>query len=187
MPPRYSALKIDGQRAYDLARAGKETPLVARTVMVHNLTLLEIVDADHALFEAEVGKGCYIRALARDLALSLGTLGHLTTLQRRSDGKFSLDDAISLETLAQNGHGAAFDAYLHPIETALDDIPALALTAAEALRLKQGQALAWFSREDAARLPPPGQTIALATADAKPLALVEIDGATLRPIRVINL
>ena len=110
----------------------------------------------------------------RDLAHVLGTEGHLVALRRLSVGKFSIDDAISLETLAQTGHGAGLDVHLHPVETALDDIPALALTEAEAIRLQQGQALV---RQETADRP----ITALATFNSRPVALVEIDGTTIRP------
>jgi tRNA pseudouridine55 synthase len=180
MPPQYSALKIDGQRAYDLARAGQEVPLTARPVTIHTLTLLDCPDPDHAVLEAEVGKGTYIRSLGRDLAHALGTEGHLVALRRLTVGKFSIRDAISLETLAETLHGAGLDVYLHPLETALDDIPALALTEADAARLQQGQALI---RPDLA-----GQSFtALARFANRPIALVEIGGITIRPVRVFNL
>jgi tRNA pseudouridine55 synthase len=180
MPPQYSALKIDGQRAYDLARAGKHAELVARDIVVHNLTLLGQPDADHAELEASVGKGTYIRSLGRDLAHALGTEGHLVALRRLSVGKFSIDHAISLETLAETMHGAGLDVHLHPVETALDDIPALALTEAEATRLQQGQAL---TRPDLAE----ESYMALASLANRPIALVEIEGTTIRPVRVFNL
>ena len=101
--------------------------------------MIDYPDADHSVFEAEVGKGFYIRALARDLAQALGTEGHVSQLARLNVGKFSLDNAISLEKLEEAVHGAALDTHLLPIETALDDIPALALTETEASKLKQGQ------------------------------------------------
>ena len=187
-PPAYSAIKIDGERAYDLARAGEAPEMELRPVTVHALALLETPDAEHAVFEAEVGKGCYVRSLARDMALALGTVAHVTQLARLNVGKFGMDRAISLEILEQATHGAALDEHLLPVETALDDIPALALTDAEAGRLRQGQSLTWITRADAARLEPARSTgVALASTGGKPVALVEIDGCEIRPVRVLNL
>ena len=182
LPPQYSALKVNGQRAYDLARAGEIVELAPRQVIIHRLALLDCPDADHAVLEAEVGKGTYIRSLGRDLAHALGTEGHLTSLRRLNVGKFSLAQAISLETLAQTGHGAGLDAYLLPIETALDDIPALALTEAETARLQQGQALTRSGKPESEE-----ELTALASLNGRPIALVTISGETIRPVRVFNL
>ncbi len=190
MPPIYSALKVGGERAYDLARAGESFELQPRDIIVHSLTLVGLPDADHAVFEANVGKGCYIRSLARDIALALGTEGHITQLARLNVGKFSLAAAISLEKLAEVTHGARLDEYLAPVETALDDIPALALTDAEAQKLRQGQYLCWISSSDAERLAPLGpghEGTALALYGGKPIALVEVSAAEIRPVRVLNL
>ncbi len=187
-PPAYSAIKIDGERAYDLARAGEAPEMELRPVTVHALKLLEMPDSDHAVFEADVGKGCYVRSLARDIALALGTVAHVTQLARLNVGKFGLDRAISLEILEQAAHGAALDEHLLPVKTALDDIPALALTDAEAGKLRQGQSLMWITRADAARLDAARSTgIALAMAGDKPVALVEVEGCEIRPVRVLNL
>ena len=145
VPPVYSAILIDGERAYDLARSGAEVEMKPRAATVHSFHLLEQPDADHAVLEAEVGKGCYVRALARDLAVALGTEGHVTSLRRLTVGKFSLHHAISLDNLAEEGHGARLDELMLPVATALDDIPALAITEEEAQRLRQGQFLLWIS------------------------------------------
>ena len=190
MPPIYSALKVDGARAYNLARAGETVELKARDIFVHRLTLLDRPDEDHAVFEAHVGKGCYIRSLARDLGEALATAGHIVQLRRVDVGKFSVDNAISLEKLEELTHGAALDECLHPVWTALDDIPALALTDAEAAKLRQGQSLSWFSRFDAERLSPLGPSnegTALAFAGDLAIALVEVSAAEIRPVRVFNL
>ena len=138
-PPAYSAIKIAGRRAYALARAGKAPELAARPVEIAELRLLGIPDPDHADFEAAVGEGTYIRSLARDLAASLGTLGHIAELRRLQVGRFTEAQAISLEQAVALGHSLAASEHLLPIETALDDIPALAVTAAEAARLRHGQ------------------------------------------------
>jgi tRNA pseudouridine55 synthase len=190
MPPIYSALKIDGERAYDLARAGEDVILKARQVQVHSLVLTATPDPDHAVFEASVGKGTYVRSLARDMAETLGTAGHVVQLRRVNVGKFTESMAISLEKLAEVTHGAALDAYLAPVGTALDDIPALALTDAEAQSLRQGQSLSFFSRTDADRLGVLGETrqgMALALIGDTPVALVEVLNAEIRSVRVFNL
>jgi tRNA pseudouridine55 synthase len=190
VPPAFSAIKIDGQRAYAMARAGEEVELAERAITVHKLALVEQPDADHAIFEALVGKGCYVRSLARDIAIALGTEGHVTQLERTSVGKFDIAHAISLEMLSESAHGAALDAHLLAIETVLDDIPALALTEAEAGRLRQGQTLSWISRGDTERLSRLGSGFAgtaLALLGKSPIALVEIAGIEIRPVRVLNL
>jgi tRNA pseudouridine55 synthase len=189
-PPRFSAIKIDGERAYDLARAGEDVALAARPVHIYALRIIEQPDADHTSFEAEVGKGFYIRALARDLAQNLGCEGHIAALCRLSVGKFTLPAAISLEKLEEAVQDGRLDEHLLPLATALDDIPALAVSDAEASRLRLGQSLTWFSRADADRLKPMDQTsepIALALTGDKPVALVEVEGAEIRPVRVLNL
>src|SRR5205085_9561885 len=138
-PPAYSALKVAGRRAYALARAGRPPELPPRQVEIVRLCLVAIIDPDHADFEAAVGEGTYIRALARDLAEALGTLGHIAELRRLSVGRFDEMQAISLDSALALGHSLAASEHLLPIETALDDIPALALTATEAARLRHGQ------------------------------------------------
>ncbi|HXC28419.1 MAG TPA: tRNA pseudouridine(55) synthase TruB, partial [Stellaceae bacterium] len=140
-PPAYSAIKVAGKRSYALARAGKAAPLAERRVTIHKLDLTALPDRDHSDLVATVSEGTYIRALARDLALALGTLGHITALRRLSVGRFGEDQAISLDLATSLGHSLAASGHLLPIEAALDDIPALALTADEAARLRHGQAI----------------------------------------------
>jgi len=183
-----AALKVAGERAYARARAGESLDLAARPVEIRDLRLLRLVDGDHAEFAAEVGKGTYIRALARDLGLALGTLAHITALQRLAVGRFRLEDAISLEKLAALGHSAGAFRHLLPVETALDDIPALALTEAEAHRLRCGQAVTPLRPEDRARIDQLGDgTTVCATIGGKPVALTEVIAGGLRPVRVLNL
>ena len=131
VPPAFSAVKVDGQRAYALARADKPVALTARLVRIECLELLAIHDPDHAEFRVAAGKGAYMRSLARDLALALGTVGHVSALRRTAVGPFSENDAISLDKLLALGHSAALFEKLLPIETALDGILALVLTEAE--------------------------------------------------------
>lgn len=139
VPPARSAIRIAGRRAYRLARAGKAPALPARPVEISALRLVAASDVDHAEFEAAVGKGTYIRALARDLAAALGTLGHVAALRRLAVGPFAEAQAISLETVAAWRHIGEACGYLLPIETVLDGIPAVVLAAGEAARLRSGQ------------------------------------------------
>jgi tRNA pseudouridine55 synthase len=187
-PPAFSAVKLAGERAYALARAGECPELAARPVEILELRLIAIPDADHAELEAVVGKGTYIRALARDLGTALGTSAHITALRRLAVGRFRIEDAISLEILAALGHSAGAFRHLLPVETALDDIPALALTEAEAHRLRCGQAVTPLRPEDRARIDQLGDgTTVCATIGGKPVALTEISAGGLRPVRVLNL
>jgi tRNA pseudouridine55 synthase len=187
-PPAFSAVKLAGERAYALARAGECPELAARPVEILELRLIAIPDGDHAELEAVVGKGTYIRALARDLGTALGTSAHITALRRLAVGRFRIEDAISLEILAALGHSAGAFRHLLPVETALDDIPALALTEAEAHRLRCGQAVTPLRPEDRARIDQLGDgTTVCATIGGKPVALTEISAGGLRPVRVLNL
>jgi tRNA pseudouridine55 synthase len=180
-PPAYSALKIEGKRAYDLARAGETVELALRKVMIERLDLVARPDADHADLVVGCGKGTYIRSLGRDLALSLGTVGHLAALRRTRAGPFTESQAISLPKLEALGHIPALFGVLAPVATALDDIPALALTETQADRLCQGQPV--FLPEDA----PPSGTLLRAEVGSRLVALVRSDGATAKPVRVFNL
>jgi tRNA pseudouridine55 synthase len=178
-PPTYSAIKVAGRRAYALARAGKPPELAARQVEIAELRLLSVAEPHHAEFEAEVGEGTYIRSLARDLAEALGTLGHIIELRRLSVGRFTEAEAISLDSAVALGHKLAASEHLLPIETALDDIPALALTAAEAARLRHGQWIPVDDRFDEG-------TLVGARHDRLIVALARIEGGGLRPVRIIN-
>ena len=128
MPPAYSAIKVAGERAYDLARGGEVLSLAARPIVIRDARLIELSDDDHAVFEVACGKGSYIRAWVRDIAHALGTVGHVAQLRRLRVGPFSIDSAISLEMLEGFGHSPAALEHLRPIATALDGIPALAVT-----------------------------------------------------------
>jgi tRNA pseudouridine55 synthase len=186
-PPAYSAIKVGGRRAYALARAGRPQQLAARPVEVAALRLVATPDADHADLEVLVGKGTYIRALARDLAMALGTLGHVAALRRLAVGRFTEAQAISLDFVALHGHSLATCEQLLPIETALDDIPALALTATEAARLRHGQRVTPFDPEQRARLDRIDDgTVVSACCDQALVALARIENRALRPLRVIN-
>jgi len=187
VPPRYSAIKIEGERAYDLARDGEMIELAARPVEVHRLELVNVPDADHAEFEAECGKGTYVRALARDLGRALGCYGHIQALRREAVGPFGENDLISLEQLSDLCHRAAAgeaslaDAVL-PVETALDDIPALAVSRADAARLQKGQAVLLRGRDA-----PIFRGTVYVTASGRLVALAEVDRGEIVPKRVFNL
>jgi tRNA pseudouridine55 synthase len=187
VPPKFSAIKVDGERAYDLARDGEEVELQARPVQIDRLELLETPDADQAVFEAECGKGTYVRALARDFGRLLGCYGHVTALRRTEVGPFGPEDMISLADLealchrAAAGEGSLADALL-PVETALDDIPALAVSRADAARLQRGQAVLVRGRD----APILSGTLYV-TVSGELIALAEADRGEIVPKRVFNL
>jgi tRNA pseudouridine55 synthase len=188
VPPAFSAIHIDGQRAYALARAGRKVEPAPRTVIIHRFALLERPDDDHAVFEVECGKGTYIRSLARDLAVALGTVGHVSALRRTAVEPFTEAQAISLESLETLGHSPAAFGQLLPVETALDDIPALALTDTEANRLRCGQPVGLLSRQDQIRIGHlESGCIVCAMAGGKPVALARFEAGDLRAVRVLNL
>ena len=144
-PPVYSALKIDGRRAYDMARAGEEPDLALRQVRIDHIEVIARPDADHLQLRVDCGKGTYIRALGRDIAQELGSLGHICALRRTRVGNFSLDHAIGLEKLMDLGHSTPdlnkLDRLILPLETVLDDIPALALDENQARMVRHGQSI----------------------------------------------
>ncbi|WP_289298325.1 tRNA pseudouridine(55) synthase TruB [uncultured Reyranella sp.] len=181
MPPAFSALKIDGKRAYDLARAGEAVELKPRRVLIERLELVGRPERDHADFVVGCGKGTYIRSLGRDLAKAVGTVGHLSALRRTVVGPFREAAAISLPKLEALGHIPALFGALAPVATALDDIPALAMTEAQADRLRQGQPV--FLTRDA----PPSGALVRAEVGSRLVALVRSDGVALQPVRVFNL
>jgi tRNA pseudouridine55 synthase len=186
-PPQYSAIKVQGERAYDLARDGEAVELKPRPVEIHELTLTEQLDDSRSVFEAECGKGTYVRALARDMGRILGCFGHISALRRTVVGPFDENDMIPLVELealcdrAASGEGSLADALL-PVETALDDIPALAVTRADAARLHRGQAVLLRGRDA-----PNCSGTVYVTVAGRLLALAEIDNGELIPKRVFNL
>ena len=187
IPPRYSAIKIEGERAYDLARDGEQVELAARPVEIGRLELVNVPDRDHAVLEAECGKGTYVRSLARDLGRALGCFGHVSALRRAAVGPFTQETMISLEQLealchrAASGEGSLADA-LMPVETALDDIPALAVSRADAARLQRGQAVLLRGRDA-----PNFRGTVYVTVSGQLLALAELDRGEIVPKRVFNL
>ena len=187
IPPRYSAIKIEGERAYDLARDGELVELAPRPVEIARLELVDIPDPDHAVLEAECGKGTYVRSLARDLGRALGCFGHVSALRRAAVGSFGEETMILLEQLealchrAASGEGSLADA-LMPVETALDDIPALAVSWADAARLQRGQAVLLRGRDA-----PNFRGTVYVTVSGQLLALAELDRGEIVPKRVFNL
>jgi tRNA pseudouridine55 synthase len=193
VPPIYSAIKVQGERAYDLAREGEAPKLEPRVVSIRSARLLAEPDADHAEFEMVCGKGAYVRAWVRDLALALGTVGHVSALRRLAIGGFSASDAIPLEKLKSFMHSPAAFEHLRPISTALDGIPALAVTGPDAVRLRSGNPILMranlFARiKDIADVGDDlqGLTVFLSTAGGEPVALAMLAEGELRPFRVFN-
>ncbi|MBS0362261.1 MAG: tRNA pseudouridine(55) synthase TruB [Proteobacteria bacterium] len=189
VPPAYSAIKVDGERAYDLARAGETVELAARQVAIHSARIVEAPDADHVTLEIACGKGTYVRALARDLAETLGACGHVAALRRTRVGRFDEASAVTLEFLEDLGHKARQSELLLPVETALDDIPELAVTAEDAFRLKQGRPIVLVPRQVEAvkaRLKPGSRTVS-AMAGGVIVALCEMRAGRLEPARVFHL
>ena len=179
LPPSFSALQVGGKRAYRAAREGKPLDLAPRRAEVHRLELRGMT-ADEAELEVGCGKGVYVRALARDLAQAIGTVGYVAKLRRTAVGPFDETQAISLESLESLGHSAALVRHLFPIETVLADIPALVLTADEAARLKNGQIIGTAHAAGAVGL-------VQARSHDRLIAIAEIVGGRLRPVRVFNL
>jgi tRNA pseudouridine55 synthase len=176
-PPAYSALKVDGERAYALARAGAPPELAERDLMIHSLELAE-TDGETATLDVHCSKGTYVRSLARDVALALGTVGHVALLRRTAAGPFTLDQARSLDKCVELVHGPAPEQALLPLTAGLDDIPALAVEPHEAAALKQGKRL------EGPRVKP-GQY--LATLGSVPVALVVVSQTDMSVVRGFNL
>ncbi|WP_394728968.1 tRNA pseudouridine(55) synthase TruB [Altererythrobacter sp. GH1-8] len=179
VPPAYSALKVDGKRAYDLARAGEEVQLKKRAVTIHSLYISEPSEpSGHVTLTAHVSKGTYIRSLARDIAHALGTCGHVTYLRRIKAGPFLEKQAISLDKLNEIGKGAPLEELLLPLEAGLDDIPALKLDSVSAQAVRQGRVLTDMPNSDG---------LYCAILDDVPVALMELKAGTARVVRGFNL
>ena len=147
VPPAFSAIKVDGQRAYDLAREGVEVELKARRVTIHEAAVTDAPDADHLEITMRTGKGVYVRSLARDLAAALGAEGHVSALRREQVGPFNLQNAVTLDSLEEMVHRGAASEGLLPVATALDDIPELAVTDQDAFSLRQGRPIVLLPRQ----------------------------------------
>ncbi len=181
VPPQFSAVKVEGERAYDLARAGEVLELEARPLWVESLEMVERIDADTALLEMICGKGGYVRSIARDLGQALGTFGHVLWLRREWSGPFEARDGISMEKLEELARTEALDHLLLPLETGLADLPELKATAEGAARLRNGN---------------PGMVIASevefgdeawASYQGQPVAIGLYKAGELHPSRVFNL
>lgn len=187
IPPKFSAIKIDGQRAYDLARDGKDVEMKSRIVTIETIELIGC-KADTASFSMVCEKGTYVRSLARDLAIKLGTYGYVSALKRTAVGGFEIQDTISLEKLEEMDHIAAREAALLPVQAVLDDIPALEIKASEVTPLRNGNVLSLISRSDFQRIEDLGDVDeTLVTHQGQAIAIARIDGPNVKPVRVFNL
>jgi len=196
IPPAYSAIKVDGERSYDLAREGREVELKPRIVTIHEARVSDVPDIDHVEIEIACGKGAYVRAIARDLALKLGACAHVSALRRTRVGPFTDTGAICLENLEALIHKGIGSKALLPVETALDDIPALAVTTEDAFRLKQGRPIVLLPRQVETLRPlltprtiggQDASRIVLATHGGQATALCEMRAGRLSPTRVFHL
>jgi tRNA pseudouridine55 synthase len=192
-PPAYSAIKVDGERAYDLAREGEVFELKSRPAFIRSLEIVETLSPDETVFRMVCGKGVYVRAFVRDVAKAMGTLAHVTQLRRTAVGSFDENLAISLDALTELGYGDAAKRHVHPVETALDDIPALAISEADAAKIRSGQAVpvrgpAFATAEailkDAGDEPP---VVLMRSLSGGPVALAELKLGSFHPLRVFNL
>ncbi len=190
-PPAYSAIKVAGERAYDLARDGEEVVLEPRPVEVYEARLLD-AQVDWCEFEIRCGKGTYVRSWVRDIALALGTLGHVSALRRTRLGAWQEKDSVGLDTLTPFMHSPAAFGYLRPLSTALDGIPALAVSGPDTVRIRSGNPILiranLFARmkEGFGEGELPGLTVYLKDEEGSPVALAEIAEGELRPFRVFN-
>ncbi len=181
VPPQFSAVKIDGQRAYKLARDGEDLTLAARPLWVEELLLIDRPDADHAVLSMTCGKGGYVRAIARDLGQALGCYGHVLQLRRIWSGPFDATDGLTLDQVDELARTPALETHLLPLETGLADLPMVTCTAQGAARLRNGN---------------PGMVVAhdidygeecWASFDGQPLAVGRFKAGELHPSRVFNL
>jgi tRNA pseudouridine55 synthase len=189
VPPQFSAIKVDGQRAYDLAREGTDFELASRRVMIHEATVSDAPDADHVELTIRTGKGVYVRSLARDLAAVLGAEGHVSALRRERVGPFSTENAVTLDFLTDLVHRDAASEGLLPVATALDDIPELAVTDQDAFSLRQGRPIVLLPRQVETlkgRLRDGSRTVSAFQGQTL-VALGQLRAGRLEPDRVFNL
>ncbi len=190
-PPIFSAIKINGKRAYDIARDGEIPKVKPREVYIESLELITTRE-NEADFEMICGKGTYVRSLARDMGKDLGCMGYISMLRREKVGNFTSKDAISLDKLSDMDYFSARSEYLLPLQIVLDDIPALDLTGEEMANIRNGQVLEFISKLDFERLTKVAlgkkeSVIALATHENAPVALIEQTRSQIKPVRVFNL
>ncbi len=193
IPPIYSAIKVDGQRSYDLARAGEIPELKARPIQIYELHLIESTP-EAATFRCICGKGTYVRSLARDLAEKLGTKAYISRLIRETVGPFSLDHAISLDFFRETSDKTTLESNVLPVEAVLDDVPVVPLTEQEAMRVRNGNKITFIARPDVERLVKAGLSpkarmleLALLSHNGKALAIADVEGVEIQPVRVFNL
>lgn len=190
VPPKFSAIKVAGERAYDLARDGEEVELEARPIEVHRLDLVDCPDADRAVFEAECGKGTYVRALARDLGRRLGTCGHVTSLRRLLVGPFGEDDLVDFDDILEasqerdedEGIEALVEEFVLPVREAMDALVEVPVSLDDAARIRKGMAILLRGREA-----PLNSDVAFASHANVPVAIGSIDKGRFQPTRVFNL
>ena len=179
-PPVYSAIRIDGARAYDLARAGEHVEMAKRHVFVSHLDLLDCSDKDHAIFKVSCGKGTYVRSLARDLAIALDTFGHVSALRRVATGDVTISQCIDIGALENPGQ---LSCILQPLEVVLDHLIAIELSAEQAVSARHGNpvylASSWLKKRD--------EKDVLLTFGGKPVCIASCNGCQARPHRVFNL
>ncbi|WP_426038491.1 tRNA pseudouridine(55) synthase TruB [Brevundimonas sp. DC300-4] len=188
-PPRFSAIKVDGQRAYDLAREGADFELESRRVTIHEAEVTDAPDADHVELTIRTGKGVYVRSLARDLAVMLGAEGHVSALRRERVGPFSVENSVTLDFLTDLVHRDAALEGLLPVSTALDDIPELAVTEQDAFSLRQGRPIVLLPRQVEtlkSRLRDGSRTVSAFQGQTL-VALGQMRAGRLEPDRVFNL
>lgn len=185
VPPQFSAIKVAGNRAYDLARDGEVVELQARTVVIEDLRLTQFVDADTAVFEAECGKGTYVRSIARDMGRVLGCRGHVSELRRLAVGPFTETEAVTMDELIaahEAGGPEALDAFLQPVEAALTNLTELSVSPADASELARGKTVLLRGRDA-----PIFTGAFFATCKGLLVAMGDAEKGQLRPFRVFNL
>lgn len=191
VPPKYSAIKVNGERAYDLAREGEDFELQARPVMVHSAEVTQMPDSDHTTIHVTSGKGFYVRALARDLAFDLGCEGHISALRRTRVGQFTLDNAVTPDALEEMDGPQARDQALLPLEAALEDVPPVDLAQGDAGAIRQGRTVKllphamenWRADVRSAR----EDRLALAMDGDRAVAMGEVRAGQFRPTRVFQI
>ena len=189
VPPAFSAIRVNGERAYDLAREGVEVELKSRRVTIHEAAVTDAPDADHVEITMRTGKGVYVRSLARDLAAVLGAEGHVSVLRREMVGPFNVQNAVTLDFLEDLAHKGTASEGLLPVATALDDIPDLAVTEQEALSLRQGRPIVLLPKQVEqlqSRLGSDEGTVAIYS-DGTLVCLCNLKAGRLAPDRVFNL
>jgi tRNA pseudouridine55 synthase len=207
LPPQFSAIKIDGERAYDIARDGEHADIKPRQVFIHSFEIIEDLSGRSAparlrqnetKFRITCGKGTYVRSLARDMGQILGCFGYISALKRTKVGVFDLEDAISLDIFDQMIDNPTqekdLSGFVLPLQTVLDDIPVLAMKDQEAKLLKNGNPVSFLSKPDLSRLENAGIDwksdeiyTALALYDDQALAMIDIDGAQIQPRKVFQI